>query len=62
MKILWRSNVFGWIMTGIIGKNAKWFFGFSKSPEQIQLNNIHVNESIPNNVIQFNSRISRKKI
>lgn len=33
MKLLIRENVFGWIMTGLIGKDAKWFLGFSKVPK-----------------------------
>lgn len=30
MKLLWKSDVFGWKMTGLLGKGAVWFFGFSK--------------------------------
>lgn len=29
MKILLSSNVYRWKMTGILGKNGKWFFGYS---------------------------------
>lgn len=30
-KLVWFENVFGWIMTGIIGPNGRWFFGYSKN-------------------------------
>ncbi len=33
MKVLINANVYGWVMWGFLGKNAKWFFGFSKQPE-----------------------------
>lgn len=33
MKFLWRENVFGWEMTGILGKNSRWFLGFSRVPK-----------------------------
>ena len=32
MKLLIRRNVFGWVMTGLLGKDAKWFLGFSRQP------------------------------
>lgn len=32
MKILIRANVYGWIMTGLLGKKAEWFFGYSRRP------------------------------
>ena len=32
MKLLWNANVFGWHMTGLLGKGAEWFFGFSRKP------------------------------
>jgi hypothetical protein len=32
MKLLIRRNVFGWVMTGLRGKDAKWFLGFSRQP------------------------------
>lgn len=28
-KIVWFDNVFGWVMTGIISPDNKWFFGLS---------------------------------
>lgn len=35
MKILLGDDVYGWIMWGILGKDAKWFLGFSKQPKWI---------------------------
>lgn len=35
MKILVNANVYGWRMTGLLGKGAKWFFGFSKKPKDV---------------------------
>jgi len=33
MKFLWREKVYGWwSVTGLIGSNANWFFGFSRKP------------------------------
>ena len=29
MKIVFNKDIYGWIMTGIIGKNGRWFIGFS---------------------------------
>lgn len=34
MKVLINKKVFGWKMTGLLGKDGKWFFGFSKVPEK----------------------------
>lgn len=33
MRLLYRENVYGWIMTGLLGKEGKWFIGFSKAPK-----------------------------
>lgn len=30
MKILINDNLFSWNMTGLLGKGARWFFGFSR--------------------------------
>ena len=40
MKILVNENVFGWIMTGLLGKDAKWFLGYSKNPNKVDENTI----------------------
>lgn len=32
IKLAWFENVYGWVMTGIIGPGNKWFFGYSKQP------------------------------
>lgn len=33
MKLLWNEKVYGWWnVTGLIGKQANWFFGFSRKP------------------------------
>lgn len=32
MKILFFENIWGWCMTGLLGKDGAWFFGFSKRP------------------------------
>jgi hypothetical protein len=36
MKLYWRQNVYGWVMTGLVGKKARWFFGFSRVPSPAQ--------------------------
>ena len=36
MKLLLKSNVWRWNMTGILGKDAKWFFGFSRSQKELK--------------------------
>jgi hypothetical protein len=36
MKLLFRSNVYGWRMTGILGNNAKWFIGLSRNVNEKQ--------------------------
>jgi hypothetical protein len=35
MRLLINANVFGWRMTGLMPKGAKWFFGFSRQPKEI---------------------------
>ena len=30
MKLLLNDEVFGWRMTGLLGKDARWFLGFSR--------------------------------
>lgn len=30
MRFVFKQNIYSWIMTGIIGKDGKWFLGFSK--------------------------------
>lgn len=30
MKILFKTKIGPWILTGLLGKLARWFFGFSK--------------------------------
>ena len=32
MKFLFRENVFGWNMTGLMGTGGAWFVGYSKKP------------------------------
>ena len=32
MELLINDNVYGWKMTGLLGKDGKWFFGFSAAP------------------------------
>jgi hypothetical protein len=32
MKLLWKANMFGWHMTGLLGKDAAWFLGYSRRP------------------------------
>ncbi len=34
MKLLINANIYGWVMTGLLGKNARWFFGFSRVPKK----------------------------
>lgn len=34
MRVVIAKNIYGWIMTGLIGKNGKWFLGFSKAPKE----------------------------
>lgn len=34
MKLLLNANVYGWRMTGLLGKDGAWFVGFSKRPTQ----------------------------
>jgi len=31
MKILFNKKLLHWTMTGLLGKHAKWFLGFSRS-------------------------------
>jgi len=30
VKFIWNERIAFWKMTGIIGENADWFFGFSR--------------------------------
>lgn len=32
MKILIRADVYGWRMTGLLGREARWFIGYSQRP------------------------------
>lgn len=32
MKLLINENVYGWRMTGLLGRDGAWFFGFSRRP------------------------------
>jgi hypothetical protein len=34
MKLLINANVFGWRMTGLLGKDGAWFFGWSRRPTE----------------------------
>lgn len=29
-RFVWFENVYGWNMTGVIGRGGRWFFGFSR--------------------------------
>lgn len=33
MRLLLRANVYGWVMTGLMGKGGKWFIGYSRAPK-----------------------------
>jgi hypothetical protein len=33
-NLLVRENVYGWVMTGLLGKGGAWFLGFSRRPAQ----------------------------
>lgn len=33
MKPLLNANVYGWRMTGLLGKGGAWFFGYSRRPD-----------------------------
>ena len=35
MRLLINANVFGWRMTGLMPKSARWFFGLSRRPKEI---------------------------
>lgn len=35
MKILFVENVYGWVMTGLLGKDGKWFLGYSHTPREV---------------------------
>ena len=35
MKFYFRQYVYHWLMTGFVGKNGKWFLGFSSRPEAV---------------------------
>lgn len=37
MRLMINTNVYGWIMWGILGKDAKWFLGFTKEPKPINI-------------------------
>ena len=32
-KLVWFEHVFGWVMTGIIGPDNRWFLGYSKGDQ-----------------------------
>jgi hypothetical protein len=38
MRLMWKENVFGWVMTGLLGANNRWFFGFSRAPRASDFN------------------------
>jgi hypothetical protein len=35
MKVLINRNVWGWRMTGLLGKGGAWFLGWSCRPDNI---------------------------
>ena len=39
MKFYWFEKVFGWQMTGFVGKDNSWFFGYSKILKEKQSDN-----------------------
>ena len=41
MRLLLNENIFGWKMTGFLGKNGRWFLGYSKEPKKLSP---HANE------------------
>ena len=36
MRLLINENIFGWRMTGLLPKGNRWFFGFSRQPQEIE--------------------------
>ena len=37
MKLLLNADVYGWRMTGLLGKDGAWFAGFSSRPRQTKV-------------------------
>lgn len=35
MKFYWNEGPWGWRMFGLVGKDAKWFIGFSIAEKEI---------------------------
>ena len=33
-KVLLGTNVYGWRMTGLLGRGGAWFVGFSRAPKR----------------------------
>ncbi len=33
MRFLWNESVYGYKMTGLLGKGGMWFIGYSRNPE-----------------------------
>lgn len=44
MKFLINAHVYGWKMTGLMGKNGSWFLGFTAIPDNKERSN---SESVP---------------
>lgn len=36
MNFYWNTNVFGWRMYGLVGRNAAWFVGVSIRPKALK--------------------------
>lgn len=32
MRLMFRENVYGWVMTGLVGRGGRWFIGYSRAP------------------------------
>jgi hypothetical protein len=35
VRFVFNANVYGWRMTGLIGKGGQWFLGFSRQPAHV---------------------------
>ena len=48
MRFLFLENIYGYNMTGIMGKNAEWFLGFSKALKKSDGYWISTEDAMPN--------------
>jgi hypothetical protein len=52
MRLLLNDYVYGWRMSGLLGKDGAWFLGYSRRPDSSRVT--------PEHIQQANARLMRR--